>query len=100
MAAPGVTGVEIKTGFFPLAFLLFMCTPRIEIDGRVNLRPWGTHFFELPPGPHTIRVYFRYLWMGHCGDNSVSVNVPAGRAVRVNYNMPPWMLAKGSMTVS
>lgn len=100
MAAPGVTGVEIKVGFFPLAFLLFACIPRIEIDGQVHKRYWGTHFFELPPGTHTIKVYFWYCFMSRCGENSISVNVSPGAVTRVRYNMPPWMFAKGSLTVS
>ena len=100
MTRQGVTGVEIKVGFFPLAFFLFACTPRIEIDGRVHKKYWGTHFFELSPGTHTITVYFRYLFMARCGKNSISVNVPAGAVTRVRYNMPPWMFAKGSLTVS
>jgi hypothetical protein len=100
MTTRGVTGAEIKVGFFPLAFFLFACTPRIEIDGRVHKKYWGTHFFELPPGTHKITVYFRYLFKSRCGENSVSVNVPAGGVARVRYNMPPWMFAKGSLTVS
>lgn len=96
----GVTGVEVKAGFFPLAFLLFFCTPRIEIDGKVYKKSWGTHFFELPPGTHKITVYFAYLFMARCGENSISVNVVRGAVTRVRYNMPPWMFAKGSLKVS
>jgi hypothetical protein len=100
MATQGATGAEIKTGFFPLAFFLFACTPRIEIDGHVHKKYWGTHFFELSPGAHKITVYFPYFFMSHCGENSISVNVRAGTVTRVSYNMPPWMFAKGSLKVS
>jgi hypothetical protein len=100
MAMGNVTGVEVKAGFFPLAFFLFACTPRIEIDGKVHLKSWGTHFFELPPGTHTVAVYFRYLFKAECGKNSVTVTVAPGRVTRVSYNMPPWMFAKGSMHVT
>ena len=95
----GVTGVEVKTGFFPLAFLLFACTPRIEIDGQVHKKYWGTHFFEVSPGQHIIKVYFRYLTMARCGENTIAVNVPAGAITRIRFNMPPWMGAKGSLAV-
>lgn len=97
MSYHGITGVEVKTGFCPLAFFLFFCTPRIEIDGQVYKKRWGTHFFELPPGSHKITVYFRYLFMSRCGENSIPVEVAPGAVARVRYNMPPWMLAKGSL---
>ncbi len=95
----GITGIEIKAGFFPLAFLLFFCTPRIKIDGTVHKKSWGTHFFEVAPGTHQITVYFRYLFMSRCGANSISVTVANGCVTRVRYNMPPLMIAKGSLKV-
>jgi len=99
MTEQGITGVEVKAGFFPLAFFLFFCTPRIEIDGQVHKKYWGTHFFEVAPGTHEIAVYFRYLFMPRCGMNSISVDVTEGEASRVNFFMPPWMLAKGSLKI-
>ena len=100
MAGQGITGIEVKAGFFLLAFFLFFCTPRIEIDGAVHKKSWGTHFFEVAPGRHEVAVYFRYLFMAQCGRNSVSVDVAQGAVTRVRYNMPPWMFAKGSLKVS
>jgi len=91
------TGVEVNVGFFPLAFFLFVCTPRIEIDGHVHERCWGTHFFDLTPGRHTIRIYFGYFLMPHCGDNSIDVIVEEGKTRKVNYCMPPWMFVKGTL---
>ncbi|MCX7025120.1 MAG: hypothetical protein NT080_10925 [Spirochaetes bacterium] len=100
MTEQGVTGVEITTGFFPLSFFLFFCTPRIEINGNVHEKRWGTHFFEIPPGTCKITVYFRYLFMSRCGENSISVDVAQGTIKRVRYNMPLLMTAKGSLKVS
>lgn len=100
MTEQGITGVEVTAGFFPLAFFLFFCTPRIEIDGTVHEKSWGAHFFELPPGMHKITVYFGYLFKPRCGENSIQVNVAAGTVTHVRYNMPPWMFAKGSLTIS
>jgi hypothetical protein len=100
MTEQGITGIEVKAGFFPLAFLLFMCTPRIEIDGKVYKKSWGTHFFEVPPGQHRVTVYFGYIFKPRCGENAVSVNVVGGTVAHVSFYMPPWMLAKGSMKVS
>lgn len=100
MTTLSVTGVEVRVRFFPLAFFLFFCTPRIEIDGVAHKKYWGTHFFELAPGSHTICIYFRYIFMSACGRNSISVNVEPGKVTQVSYYMPPWMLAKGSIRVT
>ncbi len=99
MAAPRMTGVEANVGFFPLAFFLFACRPRIEIDGVTHTRPWGTHFFELAPGRHTISIYFAYLFKPKCGLNSITVDVQPGQVTRIRFYMPPWMFAKGSLKV-
>jgi hypothetical protein len=89
------TGVEVKVSFFKLAFFLFFCTPQIEIDSNVNQESWGTHFFPLSPGPHTIKIYFKYFFMPHCGANSIDITVNEGQVTRVHYVMPPWMFSKG-----
>ncbi|GAF71337.1 unnamed protein product [marine sediment metagenome] len=91
------TGLEVTMGFFPLAFLLFLCTPTIVLDGEANRGSWGTHFFELEPGRHTIKIFFRYLTMAECGANSIDVIVEEGKISRIKYYMPPWMFAKGSI---
>ncbi len=93
----GQTGMEVKIEFFPLSFFLFFCKPRIEIDGRTHMSNWGTHFFDLPPGRHTVKIYFRYLFMSQCGANSIDLVVRDGETCRVRYYMPPWIFVKGSL---
>ena len=91
------TGIEVKMGFSPLAFLLFLCTPTVVIDGRAYRKSWGTHFFELEPGRHSVKIFFHYLLMPECGANSIDVILEEGKFGRIKYYMPPWMLAKGSI---
>jgi hypothetical protein len=94
------TGVDVKAGFFPLAFFLFMCAPRIVIDGgEPQLRSWGTHFFPLSPGRHTVKVYFKYLFSSECGANTREIDVTEGSVVRVTWYMWPLMFLSGSMKV-
>ncbi len=94
------TGVEVKAGFFPLAFVLFLCRPRVVIDGgEPQLRSWGRHFFPLAAGRHTVKVYFKYLFKAECGANQREIDVHEGTTVRVEFYMWPWMLAPGSMKV-
>ena len=91
------TGVQIEMSFFPLSFFLYLCTPTVVIDGYPCRRPWGTHYFELPPGQHNIRIFFNYMLMPECGANSINVMVVQGRVSRVVYEMPPWMFSAGAM---
>ena len=91
------TGIEVKTEFFPLAWMLYMCTPVIEINGQKNSRKWGKHFFELQPGEYTVKIYFPYFMQNECGANQTTITVSEGQVRKISYNMPPWMLAKGTI---
>ena len=93
------TGIEVKMSVFPLAFILYLCTPKVEIDGRAKSRKWGTHFFPLEPGRHEVSVWFPYLWMSECGLNTVRFKLREGEVKRVTYDTPFIMGMKGSMSV-
>jgi len=94
------TGLEVSTAFFPMAWILLLCTPRIGINGRVRQRPWGTYFFPVRPGVYEVEVWFPYLWYQKCGFNSREVEVYAGETTRVSFYMWPWMFIPASMKVS
>ncbi len=91
------TGIQIETSFFPLSFFLYLCTPTIVIDGVACQRPWGTHSFQLPGGMHNVRIFFGYLFMSNCGDNSINVVVQPNCIHRIKFEMPPWMFSKGAI---
>lgn len=91
------TGLQIETSFFPLALFLYLCTPTIVIDGVACQRPWGTHSFQLAPGMHNVRIFFRYLLMDTCGANAINVVVQPNCIHRIKYEMPPWMFSQGSI---
>ena len=92
------TGLEVKTSFLPLMFLLYLCTPRIVINGQENRRPWGTHFWPLEPGWYNVKVFYPYLFLPQAGANSIDVYVHPGRVTRVQYSMDvPFVFAKGSI---
>ncbi|MDX6404348.1 MAG: hypothetical protein QOH70_1803 [Blastocatellia bacterium] len=91
------TGIQVETSFFPLSFFLYLCTPTIVIDGVACKRPWGTHSFQLAGGMHSVRIYFGYLFMSTCGDNSIKVVVQPNCIHRIKFEMPPWMFSKGAI---
>ncbi len=96
-ADKNATGIEVRVRFFPLGWFLYFCTPTIVVDGTAYPKGWGTHFFQLPPGRHTLKVFFRYLFIRECGANARDVMVEQGQVSKVSYYMLPWMLAKGIM---
>ena len=89
--------IEVKTGFLVLAFFFFACTPRIEIDGEVHLKSWGRHRFDVAPGEHQVKIYFRYFFLSHCGENTISLNLERGETCQLKYWMPPWVFSEGSL---
>jgi hypothetical protein len=92
------TGVEITTKVFPLAFLLLFYKTNITIDGTTTTVKWGTHFYELAPGRHNIRIGFRYMLGKNMGENQIDVDVHADQVVEVFYRSPLIVYSKGSIS--
>ncbi len=92
------TGIEVTTGFFPLAIFLFFCTPVIEIDGHSSRHRWGTCAFDVDPGSHHVRIWFPYLFWTRCGEAGIDVTVVPGRTTRVRFYMPPLVFLPGSIS--
>jgi hypothetical protein len=98
MSAQPPTGIEVKTGFLPLMFLLFLCTPTVVINGYSYRVPWGSHYWELQPGYYQVRVFYPYLFLPEAGANEINVEVRPGQVTRIDYYMGiPWVFAKGSI---
>jgi hypothetical protein len=97
MQSQQTSGIEFKLGFFPLAFILFACTPVVVINGAPQRLKWGTHFVPLAPGQYHIEVFFPYMLMRKCGRNTIDVNVQPGRVHKVSYYAPLLMFMKGSL---
>ena len=93
------TGIELTMTVFPLAFILYLCTPRVEINGKVRTKSWGTHFFPLKPGRHSVSVWFPYIFMSECGLNTVEFKLREGEVKSVSYSTPFFITMAGSMSV-
>ena len=93
------TGIEIVTGFFPLAWVLYFVTPIIEINGDKHKERWGTKFYPLSPGEYIIKISFPYMGKSECGANEIKVSLTENQQRKIVYNMPPWMFAKGSLKI-
>ena len=95
------SGIQVKTGFRPLAFLLYLCKTRLVIDdGEAMARPWGETFIPVTPGRHTVRCWFRYLYLSKAGNSTVTVDVLPGQVVSVGYRAPWFMFSPGKWTLN
>lgn len=92
LPSPSEGVVQMTASGLRAAFLLYSCIPIIEIDGEPYRAGWRKpYFFTLTPRTHTIKIFFRYLWITQCGANASEVNVEAGRVVKIDYYMPAWI---------
>jgi hypothetical protein len=80
-----ITGIYVELEYEPQAFFYSFCTPIIEIDGKPYRRRWGTHFLEVEPGKHTVRIFFKYFFWRECGANSIEVVINRGDIARIAY---------------
>jgi Protein of unknown function (DUF2510) len=86
-------GLLLRTGFFPLAFLLHFFPPKASIDGGppFDLR-WGDNPLPgVPVGRHHVRVWFRYLFFGDCGVADGVIDVPP-QGTFLEYRAPTWFV--------
>lgn len=109
MQAPGGYGMQgagdhsqmgelrINTSFFPLLWILFFCTTRIEINGHAINRPWGWSSFPLPAGTHQIRIAFNYMF-GPQGTAVRNVNIYPGHVTTLRYGAPFIIFMSGDLT--
>jgi hypothetical protein len=90
---PRPGGLLLRTGFFPLAFLLHFFPPKASIDGSppFDLR-WGDNPLPgVPSGRHHVRVWFRYMFFGDCGVADGVIDVPP-QGMFLEYKAPTWFV--------
>ncbi len=93
------TGIELTAKVFPLAFILYLFHPTIEINGNAAPAKWGTQFFPVAPGTHQITVYFKYLFYGSCNKASTQVTLVPGQVAVVTYKTRWLVFLSGRITV-
>ena len=83
------SGIEVTTGFTPMAMILHLTHPKLVLDdGPVLQAKWGTEFLPASPGEHTLRCFFRCTFLRHAGDATTKVGVPTDGIVTVTYAAP------------
>ena len=83
--------VDVELGFFPLMWILYLCTPWLSINGQAQPSKWGTHTLNLPPGRHQIEAWYPYLFKSRTSPGSIVIDVVAGGSYKVRYR-PAWLV--------
>ena len=90
-------GIELKTSFFPLAFLLYIFPAKAVIDGGGELENgWGTKVYPMPAGRHAVRVWCPYFGAFKMGDATQEVDVVPGQVTAVEWKCPWLVFLKGT----
>ena len=93
--------IDLTTGFFPLAWVLYLVTPNVSINRQPAQRcPWGRRTFDLPPGTYELHVSFPYMFSDRCGPATILVPVYEAHATMVVYEAPFFMFSDGTMRVT
>jgi hypothetical protein len=83
--------LQVHTSFFFAFWILFLITPRIEINGQPYPRRWGISTFDLPAGHYRVEVSYRYFVLSKAGRASFDVRVDPGQCTMVSYRAP-WFI--------
>lgn len=83
--------VDVRMKFFPLAFLLLLFKPQLQVDGAPPVAmSWGTARVPLAPGRHQLRAYVPYLFFRTMGDASCVIDIAAGQTMQATWSAP-WL---------
>lgn len=76
-----------------------MFKTKVKIDGDLHVVSWGTNFYPLEPGHHSIEIGFRYFFGSNMGRRAAEFDVLAGHVVQVTYQPPAQVFGAGSITI-
>ncbi len=82
----GAIAVTLK--FNPLAFLLGLFKPQVELNGHQVQAGWGRTVVPVPPGQYHLHVHVPYLLPSRIGVADLPVTVYPGQTVELEYRAP------------
>lgn len=99
-APDGQAVIEVTTSFFFLAFVLYLCKPRVAINGQPAIQKWGTVTIPVVPGRYQVEAWTNYFLAPEMGRNGVVVDALPGTITRVRWKAPWLIFLKGSIAVT
>jgi hypothetical protein len=97
-ATTKVTGIAVTTRRTQLNTFR---DARLVVDGGTPVvRRWGTSFIPVTPGSHVVRCYYPMNFVSRGGDSSITIEVPDGHVVAIEYKAPFFAINAGTWTVT
>jgi hypothetical protein len=93
------SGVQVTTKTPPIAFLFLLFKTKVTIDGDTHVVSWGTNYYALEPGRHSLEIGFRYFFGSNMGRATTEIDVVSGHVVQVTYHPPAQIFSTGSILV-
>ena len=90
-------GILLHSGFFPLAFLLYLTRPMVVANGTEFRVSWGRQFLPLAPGRYDLYLHTPYI--GRAAEAQITVDVYEGHVTPVDYKVPFIVYMAGTVTV-
>ena len=94
------TGIELTTKYFILNFLIVIFPLTINIDGLETAGRWGTQFYPVQPGTHTVTVSWKLYWLVPVNRATTTVSLAEGQIARLQYDAPWFFLLPGKLSAS
>lgn len=92
--------IEVTTSFHFLAFILYLCKPRVAINGHESTQRWGAVAIPVPPGRYQVEAWTYYMLAPQMGRNGVIIDVAPGTVTRVRWKAPWLVFLKGPIAVT
>ncbi|WP_328469509.1 hypothetical protein OHA21_02025 [Actinoplanes sp. NBC_00393] len=84
----GGSTIAVTMRYAPLAFLLGLFTPVLEVDGQDVPATWGRVVTSVGLGPHLVHVHVPYLVPARIGTAETTVVAAPGKTVELEYRAP------------
>ncbi|MEV6302937.1 hypothetical protein AB0M02_26215 [Actinoplanes sp. NPDC051861] len=93
----GGANIAVTLRYAPLAFLLGLFTPVLEVDGQPVPASWGRVVTSVALGPHLVHVHIPYLVPSRIGAAETTVIAVPGRTVELEYRAPLLSFMAGAL---
>jgi hypothetical protein len=92
------TGIELSTKYFFLNFLIVIFPLTITVDGQNIKGRWGTNFYPVPAGNHSLTVSWKLYWILPVCKGKMQVSLAEGEVAKLRYKSPWLFLLPGKLT--